>query len=291
MHRDPTLRRRNALVIPGTLLVLVCLAGIVYAQGLRSDDNDCEDGRLVVFAGACRSASLLLAVPFAIGALLMGVGIAQRKRGNCHLGHGTTATTVLAVLVTIFVLPFLAAVGLHFSQDPDSVYVVTMYEVDFTLVRILATVSVIGLVALVPYVGLYVGTSRPPRCCLDKECFTPCFCDEEADAAEPWPPSEPATPVPTQLQLATPSWQVEAPPPLPPPAPPAPTPPPTLPPAAPSWPTPAPVPSTPPAEAAPAWMSEPVAEADADEPEAEPRPGKAKGKPAKKGTRKVTRKK
>lgn len=282
MQRDPTLRRRNALVIPGALLVMLSLAGIVYAQTLRTDDVTCEDGRLVVFAGACRSASLLLAIPFAIGALLLGTGIAQRKKVSCSLGHGTGATTVLAILVTLFALPFLAAIGLYFTQDADNPAIVEMYGVDFTLARLLGVVATAMLVALVPYLGLYMATASPPRCCREKECFEPCFCDEDAAAPPTFADTPPAAEVPP-AQAWTPLEQPPAPA-VPPPLPPPPAPPEPVAPTPPPAPAPQPVAAS---EIPPAPHEWPPA----DEEPAEDAAPKAKSSKPKKSTRTVTRKK
>ena len=101
MHRDPTRRKRNALAVPGVLLVLLSLVGILYTQFLRPDTVECEDGTLVVFAGACRSAALMLVIPLAFGVLMLILAARNRSTATCHLGHGTVATATLAVLVTI----------------------------------------------------------------------------------------------------------------------------------------------------------------------------------------------
>lgn len=215
MHRDPTLRKRNALVIPGVLLVLLCLVGIVYAQALRPDSVECGDGRQVVFANACRSATLLLVIPLALGVLLVGLGAAQRSRESCSLGHGTAATTILAVLVAFFTLPLLAALGLYLVQDPDDPYVITYNDVDFGQARILGMVAGLMGLVLLPYLILYVMTARPPRCCREKGCFEPCYCDEEetqapiptfplsAPLAAPMAPNETAVVVSTPWKGST----------------------------------------------------------------------------------------
>lgn len=217
MHRDPTLRKRNALVIPGVLLVLVCLAGIAYAQGLRSDDVECEDGRMVVFAGDCRSATLLLIIPLAIGLLLVILGARLRGQGTCHLGHGTVATTGLAILVALVVLPLLAAGALMAIEDPDSPYVMTYQDIEFGQARVLAGVGLAMTLLLVPYLALYLGTARPRACCRDKGCFEPCFCDEDTLPPDPaFPqavaPALPAAPLPPPpprgetAQVTTTAW-------------------------------------------------------------------------------------
>lgn len=288
MHRDPTLRTRNALVIPGVLLVLLCLAGIVYAQALRGDDVECEDGRQVVFAGTCRSATLLLVIPLAIGLLLMGLGMAKRPKGSCHLGHGTTATTVLAVLIALVVLPLLAAGYITLTETADAPYLITYGEVDYSIGDILAGVGALMLLALIPYAALYFGTMRPPRCCRDKACFEPCFCDEVTEEEAPAP-----APIPTfgavplapneQAEVTTTPWtgstRVQ---PLPAP----------IPPSQPALMTPAP---TPPEPSPVSWPDATVAEAQpvaaepepAEEPEAKAAPKRKMTAPK---TRKVTRK-
>jgi hypothetical protein len=208
MHRDPTLRKRNALVIPGVLLVLACLVGILYAQVLRSDEVLCEDGREVFFIGACRSATLLLVIPLAIGGLLIGVGASMRSKTTCHLGHGTTSTTILAILIAAVALTAVAAVGLYVMDDPDAPYVLTVGEVDYGLPRLLGGVAAaLGFLALLPYLLLYLFTARPPACCRAKACFEPCYCDEAAEA-----PPIPAFPPPAvehpaeTAQVTTSPW-------------------------------------------------------------------------------------
>ncbi len=288
MHRDPNLRKRNAMAIPGTLLALSSLAGILYALFLRPDAVECEDGTLIVFAGACRRAGLLLLGPFALGLVLVGLSAIFRPRTKCHVGHGTVAATVLAVLVTLTFLPLLVGAYLSATEDPAAPYVLTYNEVDFSIVRLLGGVGLVGLVAVLPYLGLYIARSRPLRCCRERNCFEPCFCDETPAApppATPLPPPEPdALPVhPDPVVLP------EAP--FAPPAPPA-----AAPPMAPAAPAPAPV--QPVAPVAPAVTPSPAAAARppptaarrplAEAPKAAPAKARPAAPPAKKGaTRKV----
>ena len=209
MHRDPTLRKRNALVIPGVLLVLACLVGILYAQSLRSDNVTCDDGAQVFVAGACRSATLILVIPLAIGALLIGLGARLRSGETCHSGHGTTATTVLALLIAAVALPAIVAVALYLMQEPGSPYILTSGNIDYSLPRVLGAVAAaLGLLALLPYLILYLGTARPPACCREKSCFDPCYCDEEQTSAVA--PPIPAFPPPEHpaetAQVTTSPW-------------------------------------------------------------------------------------
>lgn len=211
MHRDPTLRKRNALVIPGVLLVLVSLVGILYAQMLRSDRVTCDDGTLVFVLDACRSAALLLAIPLVIGIVLIALGAFMRRQGTCHLGHGTTATTILAVLVAAMVLPALASLALMAMEDPDSPYVLTSGDVDYGLPRLLGGAAILGFLLLLPYLVLYIATARPPACCRAKACFEPCYCDEGDGQAALAAPPIPAFPAPEPqpqetAQVTTAPW-------------------------------------------------------------------------------------
>lgn len=194
MHRDPTLRKRNALVIPGALLVLFSLVGIVYATLLRSDDVSCGDGGLIEFAYACRRAWMLLLAPVIIGIGLIVLGAMTRPKSPCHIGHGTAATTGLALLIAGVAVPALAAIGLYAMEDPAAPYVMNYDGVDYGQVAVLTGITLVMLLALIPYLILYICTARPPKCCRDKSCFEPCFCDEEEESEEPPAPEAPQEP-------------------------------------------------------------------------------------------------
>lgn len=183
MHRDPTLRRRNALVIPGVLLTLFSLEGMAYATWLRPDNVECGDGSLVVFAYACRRVGLLLLAPLVLGVILTIVGALQRSKNPCHPGHGTVAATGLAILITGFLVPAAATLGLYGMEDPNDPFVFTYDGVQYGQVALLTLLSGIMALALIPYLALYIGTARPRACCRAKNCFEPCFCDEKVAGA------------------------------------------------------------------------------------------------------------
>lgn len=305
MHRDPNLRKRNALAISGTLVGLLSLAGIVYSQILRPDTVTCEDGTLVVLAGACRSAALLLLAPLALGLILLGLSFMYRAKSPCHVGHGTVATTVLALLVTLTFLPLLAGAYLRFLEDPAAPYVLTYNEVDFSIVRLLGVVGLGGFLALAPFLGLYIARSRPRRCCREKSCFEPCFCDEAGEASgggdsadafakAPAAPPETETDLPAAAPPLMQSWAEPAPTPAAVPVPPPPAP---VPAAAPPARTPAPAAPAPAPPGPPAPTPAAAPRAPVPPPRTEPAPAprkspvKPKAAPAAKATRRVTRKK
>jgi hypothetical protein len=218
MHKDSNLRKRNALVIPGGLLAFYGILGILYAAGLRAPSDTCPDsGSLIWLAGACRSAVLVLAIPVIIGLALVAVGaLAFRNRSHCRLGHGSWTHFGLALLISAILLPALALVLAPSILGPDAA--VTSGGVDYPVSTILAGLTGVALLMLVPFAILYAAQARANPCCADKGCFSPCFCDEPA--AEDAPLDAPLdAPAPAPAAVAeTPSEPVVAPAPEPEPA-------------------------------------------------------------------------
>ena len=225
MHKDANLRKRNALVIPGGLLAVHGLFGILYATALRTDDGTCGDASLMVFFGVCRSAVLVMAIPVVIGVALALVGaFTFRSRATCRHGHGSWTHFTLALLISLVVVP-LAGIGLTPALlGEDAALVVDSVRYPWT--SIFAGLAAVGAFMLVPFAFLYAGQVRANPCCTEKGCFSPCFCDEapaEAPAEEHAPaPAAAATPA------ADDDWKVVSPPPAAPPTEPStpPTPPP-----------------------------------------------------------------
>ena len=220
MHKDPNLRKRNALVIPGGLLAVLAVVGMVHVSVLRNDTGTCEDPGLIVLAGACRSAMLALAIPLVIGLALVGSGaIGFRNKATCRQGWGSWAHFGLAFLIALVLLP---ALGILVGPSlVGSGAAVTRGGVDYPITSIFAGLTVVGVVALVPFLGLFVGRYQSNRCCHEKGCFEPCFCDEPiaaegpaaeppievpAEGAAPWPVTapgdQPAPPEPEPVEEA-----------------------------------------------------------------------------------------
>lgn len=226
MHKDANLRKRNALVIPGGLLAVHGLFGIIYATALRTDDGTCGDASLMVFFGVCRSAVLVMAIPVVIGLALALVGaFTFRSRATCRHGHGSWTHFTLALLISLVVVP-LAGIGLTPALlGEDAALVVDSVRYPWT--SIFAGLAAVGAFMLVPFAFLYAGQVRANPCCTEKGCFSPCFCDEapaEAPPEEHVPPPAAATPP------ADDEWKVVSPPPAAPPPPTEPSTPPTPPP-------------------------------------------------------------
>lgn len=253
MHKDANLRKRNALVIPGGLLALYGIIGLAYVALVRDDSNSCDDRTLVVFMGACRSAYLMLAIPTIVGLAMVAVGaLAARNASTCRDGHGSWTHFGLAFLISLVVLPLLAFLAAPSVLGEDAVF--TRGTVDYPITTVLAGLTAIGVLMLIPFALLYSAQRRANPCCREKGCFDPCFCDETLA------PEEPVASAPLDLAPA-PAAEV------PPTAPPAPAP--VLEPApAPVAPVPPVVePMAPPASDAQDWK--PVAEEKPAEPAAE----------------------
>lgn len=265
MHQDPNLRKRNALVIPGGLLTLVSLVGMAYVVLLRGDQGTCEDAGLIVLAGACRSALLVLAIPLVIGLAMAASGaMAFRSKATCRLGWGSWAHFGLALLITLVVLPLLAMLLAPSLVGEDAA--VSRGGVNYPISSILAGLAGVGFVALLPFLGLYVARGRANPCCHEKGCFEPCFCDEPVAASEDAIPPPPESGPLEDPVLATAAPVEPAPGPVPESQ-------------APAVPEPAPLPAT--GAAAPArqeWGATPAEPAESwevlpeEEPAAEPEP-------------------
>lgn len=201
MHKDSNLRKRNALVIPGGLLALYSLIGLLYVVGIRGNEGTCADASLLVFAGACRSATLLLAIPLVIGLALVGVGaLAFRNKSHCRAGHGSWTHFGLAFLLSLTLIPLLGLLAYPSLVGEDAV--ITRGTVDYPVGTVFAGLTALGLLMLVPFVVLYAAQTRANPCCREKGCFDPCFCDEPA-AEEPAPEPAPAV-VPAVIPEGTP---------------------------------------------------------------------------------------
>ncbi|MHB1262385.1 MAG: hypothetical protein ACYC2H_11800 [Thermoplasmatota archaeon] len=201
MHKDSNLRKRNALVIPGGLLALYSLIGLLYVVLIRGNEGTCADPGLMVFAGACRSATLLLAIPLVIGLALVGVGaLAFRNKSHCRSGHGSWTHFGLAFLLSVTLVGLLGFLAAPSLVGEDAV--ITRGTVDYPVSTVFAGLTALGVLMLVPFVVLYAAQTRANPCCREKGCFEPCFCDEPA-AEEPVPEPAPE-PAPATLPEAAP---------------------------------------------------------------------------------------
>ena len=161
MGRDANIRRRDALIIPGGLLVFYSLAAIIYAEGFRTESDFCPDGSWVLINNTCYTAWKLLLPVLLIGiGLILGGALGFRGRPETlsqRLHHGSINHFALALLVSIAAVPLLLLlVQLGRENANDTTYVLTAYGVDFKHTFVLGVATLVGLLALVPYLALYV---------------------------------------------------------------------------------------------------------------------------------------
>lgn len=199
MHKDANLRKRNALVIPGGLLIFYGFVGLAYAMVLRSDAGTCSDAALVFLAGACRSVLIVVAIPLVLGLGLIAAGaLGFRNRATCRAGHGSWTHFGFALLLSVVLVPLLVSMVAPsiLGTDPS----LERGGVRYPVSTIMAVLSGFGLLSFIPFVLLYYGQARANPCCGEKGCFDPCFCDEAMEPAEPMPEpvAEPAPAAPEE---------------------------------------------------------------------------------------------
>lgn len=197
MARDSNQPSRDLMVIPGGLLAVYSLLGMLYTSYLRGNANPCSEGAQVLIGGACYRIWLILLPFLLLGILLVILGIvlfrgrADRLRGLLYPGTGARFT--LWLLGSLFVVPLLAVLGVAAVQDPGSPYVVSVSDVELTLRFLLAVWAAVAALMLAPYAGLYVRDAVARRRILERATENPLDEPEwqglvpEEDRQEGWP--------------------------------------------------------------------------------------------------------
>ncbi len=172
MPSDNPVARRNALIIPGGLVLCYCLLAIMYAELVRSDDTLCNDGGRILIRNVCYNVWKLM-LPFALvglGVLLGGaLGIRTRRTGStAGLYHGTGSHFTLAFLASLVVLPLLGLI-VQFMRERllGKVFVIHAYDIAFQHTFLLAVATLVGSAAFFPYLGLYLHQDKRRRRFLD----------------------------------------------------------------------------------------------------------------------------
>lgn len=162
MARSKNIARRNMLVIPGTLLLLYSLAGLVYYYGIREDGGECDLASKIMMGEVCYNAWKLL-VPFLVLgiALLMTGMIAyppiRATSGVDKLHAGTWIHVWLWLLGSLFVVPLVAGVvALTYHEDAVTV----MDGVEYSTGRLFELVAIVGLLIFVPFAALFIRYNR-----------------------------------------------------------------------------------------------------------------------------------
>jgi predicted flap endonuclease-1-like 5' DNA nuclease len=215
MRRDESIARRNALAIPGWLLIFYSLAAIVYAEHFRSKSDFCSDGTWVLISGTCYTVWKLVAPLLFIGiglALGGAFGFRAKAQGTeAKLRHGAPTHVLLSLLISLVVVPFVfLMVQLYRQAANDQIYQVELLGVAFEHVFLLQLAILIALLMLAPYVAALIGDCRRRRDALAASAQEPAvpaplpreagFVQDDSGPEEDWPASreEEQSPEPEQ---------------------------------------------------------------------------------------------
>lgn len=167
MGRDSRLVKRNLFVLPGGLLAVVAAIGLVYFLAVRKTGAPCVKYTAVQLSGACYTMTMPLAGLLLIGLILVAVGLfvfrGKPESLVDHLHHGTPAHFGLALLGALVAIPVLAyAVVLFLERARNTTYVMKVPgsasnpPAVMTLHAVLGVVLLLGLLAFIPYLILFL---------------------------------------------------------------------------------------------------------------------------------------
>lgn len=165
MGRDANIGRRDALAIPGWILIVYSVAAIVYAEHFRARSDFCADGSLVLIDGLCYTVwklvlpLLLIGIGLAIGGAVGFKGTPERLEQR--LRHGTPSHVMLGLLISFVVAPLaLLFIQMARQNANDITYQVEFYGVPFKHTFVLAVVLLLAILFLALYVAAYVADIR-----------------------------------------------------------------------------------------------------------------------------------
>ncbi len=155
-------------MIPGVLVAFYSLLAIVYVGALRTADA-CGEPAKVFLSGTCFRAWPLLSA-----LALLGIGTAVAgvvafapnvaREGRQRLEHGSVARLGLVLLASVPSLALiLYIVQSYRSISTDASFVISLGGTTYSQPALLLLATLLGLGALLPYLGLYVAQSRRVR--------------------------------------------------------------------------------------------------------------------------------
>ncbi len=171
MARDSRIRMRNGLVIPGVLLVFYGVLAIVYAEVFRARSDFCADSNRILIAGLCYSVRNLIIPLVVIGfALILTGALAFKSKPDSlegHLHHGTPTHVALAVLVSWVGASGITLIVQLIRQGGGKPFELTVLGARYQHTFLLELLLLVGLLALVPFLGLYISNHRRRRAFLE----------------------------------------------------------------------------------------------------------------------------
>lgn len=167
MARDEKTIMRGTLTTVGGLVVFYSVLAMLYAETLRSRSDFCADASFIVINGVCYTVWKMLAIPLLLGLVLLIVGLvvfrARPDELEGYLHHGTGAHFTLALLSSLVVIPFLLWIVQTVRQADGEPFVIEFSGVEFEHVFLLLLATLVGLIAFVPYLGLYISVHAKRR--------------------------------------------------------------------------------------------------------------------------------
>lgn len=168
MARDPKLWKRNLLTLPGGILTLYALAGLLYVAFYRTGGSCPDDFRFLV-GGLCYSAYPFLSALLILGLILVTVGLVVFRGRPAdlpgHLHSGTPTHFVLALLVSLVVVPALVWLVLYYVETSQDLrpFMTEAGGYPFQTKFLFLLVVLGAFFALVPFLGLYLSQGRLRR--------------------------------------------------------------------------------------------------------------------------------
>lgn len=196
MGRDANIAKRNALAIPGALLLFYGLAGFLLAY-LRGTSGACGDGMRVMYHGACYGLVWPLAIGVILGVALLAVALSlfrSEPEGLAgHLHPGTPTHIGLAILVSLVAVPLIGAGVAAIAQGRlGTTLTVGSGDVQIKTTFLLEVAALVGLLMLLPFLALLLRDgARRRRVLREAEAMTePRFPGEQGTAPNATPPEE-----------------------------------------------------------------------------------------------------
>ncbi len=162
MVRDSRLYARNSMAIPGGLIVFYSLVLIIVYAGFRTSDTTlCGDYSRVMLGQTCYSVYLVFGIPLVIGIILTMLGLLLFKgmpeTPEAYLYHGTGSHFLLALIISLMILPLIAAAAQLMAdvrRGTSSVIYLSGYELN--VADVLVLVAIIGALMFIPFMFLYL---------------------------------------------------------------------------------------------------------------------------------------
>lgn len=162
------MKGRNAVAIPGVILVFYSVAALVYVLAYRRPGPACADATTFLVGGACYHAVPFLAAALILGASLIGLAATRLRRNPAapvdELQPGTPTYALVSLVASLTVVLALTAAVLGYIQRREHF----LFETPLGAGRIytvflLLVAAGLALLALIPVLALLGAQGRRRR--------------------------------------------------------------------------------------------------------------------------------